>query len=106
VLIAVIVHSRLSAYKHLMIMLGHVYGPLKHLNMFSPGSHLHMNKPLKLTDGHTHRERERERYTDILCPFLGLSWTKDKRKSSNYLYLQTDSLSSVVCMKNILLVEK
>lgn len=42
-----------------MIMLGHVDGPRKHLNMFSPGSHLHMNKPLKMTDErsadtHTH----------------------------------------------------
>jgi len=45
------------AYKHLMIMLGHVHEPLKHLNMLSPGSHLHMNKPLKMTDGPVQTDR-------------------------------------------------
>lgn len=103
-LIAVIVHSHRgrrsservlpilesSAYKHLMIMLGHVHGPLKHLNMLSPGSHLHMNKPLKMTDGPTHTIPTPR--THILRGCRG-DWKtapsghrrKDKRKSPNYL---------------------
>jgi len=55
--------------------------------MLSPGSHLHMNKPLKMTDGPVQTDggistEEKGAWPDGCAPG---SQTKDKGKSSNYL---------------------